>query len=971
MSESEQEFEEENVLNWLNDSGWTVKTDGEEPIGGRYDRKQNEVIYWDVLEEKIRDINDVSDEGIDSIINKIKQNLILNEDLLKSNKNAMSILRSGGVYTDSDGNSQSFNIFDFDNIEDNEFVAFNQFTYEDTNPYVNRRPDIVLFVNGIPLVVVELKNIGSHSTTTDAIDQIRNTYEDEIAPLFVSNLFNIAMNQNRLLYGAVGASKEHYNYWKEDGSEIVSDTESNFKDLISPYRLLDILKRFIFFKKITGDQSYAKIIPRHPQYFATKRIIDDVSGSENVDEYGQNLIVHVQGSGKTYAMIFAAHILRKEMNYPVYIVVDDKEILDQFDDDLSKIEEINATVVDSDKGNKTGEKQLEEAVESGKTDIILTIIHLFNELDDSVESPRPSIVLADEAHRFLNKILGSKLDSTLNNYHYYGFTGTPIKETYEHFNTGKDMYLHNYSMENAINENAILPVSLRSRVDMLRWDINRDIIDTKFDEKFSGLTEKEKRRHICDVVGTEELAGIESRIDAVIEDIIEHFTRELQSGEINYKGMVVTKGKENAAKYGLKLREKLGYDAVDVLYSASNGDSKEVQEWHKTKEERREVIDNFKTENENPQLLVVCDMLRTGFDSPILRTIYLDRRFDGGHTFLQTIARTNRPLSTDSELGIEKEFGEIIDYQGITEEIDDLINYDENEIEAFTSEDKEQFKDEFKKQLDELSSFFEQDFEEDELDKKEWTDNLNSLEVQKNFMSKYRKLRSLYTNIQPDEFVVKYDSQYKWYTTLYDAVLTHTKTNEEDIQEGLIDAVKMGVDVNQKENYREKQNIFGEFDASPLSVSKKKASLEEIMRQNQIFDPRYEKLSERIEDIIRKWNQEYNTTEETLEELEHIENEAKDLKSEIESSELDNNVRTIKSVLITYDIEDNDAEEIAGNILFRFESNAPTTRKWWKKKDKRDTVKKIINDELYEYIELLNNTDIETQILKYIIQLKR
>ncbi len=975
MSQTEQEFEEDDVLDWLQESGWEVKNGEDEPfIGTEYDRKFNEVVYWDVLERKIRDINQTSDEETRAIIQSIEQKISLIDGLVPSNKDATSLLRRGGTYVNDDGHDKPFDVIDFDNISNNEFVAVQQFTFKDTNPYVNRRPDVVLFVNGIPLVVVELKSVRSHSPTSEAINQIRNTYEDEIAPLFAPNLFNIVMNQNKLQYGAVGASSEHYHYWKDDGDKIVSDVESHFKDLVNHSRLLELLNRFVFFKRVKGDSEYAKIIPRHQQYYATKKILKDSKISKENGEYSQNLIVHVQGSGKTYAMMYAANILATERDYPVFIIVDEKELVNQFSGDLEKIEEISETIIDSDRDAKSGSEQLEEIVTKGTSGVVLTILHLFNELDESVRSPCPSVVFADEAHRFLDKILGSRMESTLKPFHYYGFTGTPIEKTYEQFSDGDDMYLHKYSMADAVDENAILPVDMKSRRDMLRWIVDTDEIDHQFDKEFSHMPEEEKRRHISEVVGTEELAGIESRVDVVIEDIVNHFTTELRSGDVKYKGMVVTKGKKNAAKYGIKLQEKLGEDIVDVLYSASVSDSKTVQKFHKSKEERRTVIDNFKSEDTNPQLLVVCDMLRTGFDAPILRTIYLDRRFDGGHTLLQTIARTNRTKTEDDADSIseEKLFGQIIDYQGITEEFDSLVNYDAEEIEAFTSEDKQQFKEEFEKQLSVIRQFFRQQFESNkEHAKSEWVNQLETFKVQEEYKREFKKLRTLHRNIQPDEFLVQYQDEYDWYSQIYDSVKTHHKGRTGEIQNGMVDAVKSGVEVQRKEQYVETGKVVGHTDSEPLEVAKKKATLEEIMHKNQRFDSRYETLSERIEDIINRWNQDVLTADDALVKLEEVESEALELKEEIENSDLDKCERALKSVMVQYEIEDEQAEEIAKNIVERFESDPPSTRFWWKSQEKLDYVRKIINDELYPCLEVLLETDIETQLLKYLVQIKR
>lgn len=976
MSQSEQEFEEERVLNWLRDSGWEIKDGDEEPfIGTDYDRQFNEVVYEDVLKRKIRDINDTTTNETEDILNKLKKKITLKNSLILSNKRATSVLRSGGTYTNDNGHSNEFFVFDFDNPENNEFVAVNQFTYKDTDPYVNRIPDIVLFVNGIPISVIELKSVSSHSPTNDAISQIRNTYEEELEPLFVTNLLNIAMNQNRLRYGSVGASSEHYHYWKEDGSKIMTDIESHFKDLVDKSVLLDILERFVFFKKIKGDKEYAKIIPRHQQYYATKNIIRDSKESNKNNSQSKNLIVHVQGSGKTYAMMYAANILAKEMNYPVYIVVDEKELVKQFSSDLNKIEEINETIIDSDRG-EAGYKQLKKFIENNSSGVCLTILHLFNELDDSVKSKNESVVFADEAHRFLDKLLGTKMDSILGDYHYYGFTGTPIKSTYELFSdsTDDEKYLHKYSMADAVNENAILPVDMVSRRDMIRWDIDKDEIDKEFDDEFEDLSEYEKRRQISKAIGTKELAGIEERVDLIVDDIVQHFTTELQNGKIKYKGLVVTKGRENAARYGLKLQEKLGEDTVDVLYSSNASDSELIKEFEKKKHDRRDVIDKFKDKESEPKLLVVCDMLRTGFDSPILKTIYLDRRFDGGHTLLQTLSRTNRTLSIEYDDGEEekKVMGQIIDYQGITEKFEDLVNFDDEEIDVFTSNEKDKFKKQYKEQLVVIRKFFEKDYgDAKNLNKKDWCNELRNLKIQDEYIMKFRKLRTLHRNIEPDEFLIQFEDEYEWYSSIYDAVKTSQVGPTGEIEDKIIDIVEDNSSVDKKDNYTEKNNSTDNHEVSPLEITKKQATLSEIMRRNQLFDPRYEKLSERIEELIQRWNQDIISSKDALKELNEIEDESDALKEEIESSPLGECERALKSVIISYDVDEELSERIAVSIVERFDSDPPSTRKWWKSEEKLNNIRAIIEDELYPCYELVLETDIEDKLLRYLVQIKR
>lgn len=976
MSQSEQQFEEEHVIEWLRRNNWEVKHGSKEPfVGTKYDREKSEVIYWDILKKKVKEINGMTDEEYESVKSMLKKDLTHGQSLVESNRNAVRRLRSGGTY-EIDESGEEYVIFDFDNIENNEFVAVNQFEFSDKDPYRNRRPDIVLFINGVPVNVVELKSVNSKNTTGEAINQITNTYEKEIPELFAPNVYNIVLNQSKIRYGAVGVDNEYYHYWKDNNQEIISDVESHFLDLTKPSRILEILKHYTFFKEISGAQKYAKIIPRHQQYFSTKEIIKDIRSSEDASELAKHLIVHVQGSGKSYAMMYAANILSKRYNYPVYIIVDESELVRQFGSELKRIEEINETIIDSDKGTKSGSSQLEEEIKSGDSGVILSILHLFNELDESVQLDCKPVVLADEAHRFLGDVLGSKMESVLEPFHYYGYTGTPIEETYEMFSNEDDPYIHRYSMADGVDEDAVLPVNMVSKKNKINWTVDEDAMDRDFQEEFEHFSEAKKRQIIHEVMGTEKIAGIDSRMKIVVNDIVEHFTTELRNNGIDYKGMVVTKGKSNAAKYGTMLQEKLGEDSVDVIYSSENGDSDMIQKFHKDDKERNDVIDDFK-EKTNPKMLVVCDMLRTGFDAPILKTIYLDRRFSGGHTLLQTIARTNRPYSIDKSGGerFEKMYGEIIDYQGITQEFENLVEYDNKEIEKFTSEDKERFKSEFESQLTTLNDYFNQDFVgESDHDKKKWAADLSSNEAQKNFIRDFRRLRNLYQNIKPDPYIQENDEEYNWYESIYNSVRTHRKGIEEEVEDAMVDIVKSNVDVNVTDNPQIEQNLFdGNKEDDPLTIIQKKQTLEDILRINGKFDPRYEKLSERVEDIITKWGQDILDDKEVSETLDEIKKRSDKYKFEIQNTELTTRQYTIKSIILESYKQSSELDSLATSLVETYDSSKPSIRDWWNNESKLDMVRLEIDYLFYDegYFELADDDELTSKILKKLISLDR
>lgn len=894
---SEREFEEKQVLKWLRSNGWGNPHSA-------YNRMKNEVVFWDMLKDRIKFINNISGKEYDDYIEpKIKSKFnITNKSLVEVNREFTKLVRSGLTYQVG-SESKSVKLIDFDDVSNNDFVAINQFEFEDRNPYRSRRFDIVLFINGLPVSVIELKNVGSHSTTTDAIREIRNTYEKEIPEIFIPNIFNVVMNQDTLRYGGVGAEERFYHNWKNDTDSLSDDVEKHLTNLTNLDTMLSILNNFIFYKN--GD---AKILPRHQQYYSTKRVIDDVNDDNGV---GEHLIVHVQGSGKSYAMLYTAYILSEYYNYPVYIIVDERDIINQFEEDLKGIDEIDECIITSENG---GGDKLQEVVNSGWSGVIVTTIQMFNEVDDDdTKLNKEGVVLADEAHRYLDNILGSRMESVLEPFHYYGYTGTPIEGTYEMFSREDETYLHKYSMGEGVDEDAILPVKLTSRRDMIDWIVDYD-----------GLEEDEPDSpdDVYAEIGTEDLAGIESRVNIIIEDIVNHFNKEVRTDDAPFKGMVVVKGKDNAARYGKKLKEKLGDDKVGVIYSKSKSDSLLVQKYHKNKSEQKEMIDSFKLAGSDPVMLVVCDKLRTGFDAPILKTLYLDRQFDGGHTLQQTIARTNRPMDSDE---YSKEYGEIIDYQGTTENFEEMIEQDKEDVEKYVSEDKKKFKNKFENILDRMDRMFE-DYEKP-------VNQLTTDDKQKRFMEEFEKLRSLHQNIKPDSFIDDYSEEYAEYKDLYDRVKTSRKGTVQDYKDDLISAVRDNITVEKDDKYDEDNNTVEQIEdeeSTPLQVTRKKKTLDTIISHNGSFDTRYDNLSERVDYIIKKWNQDVIDGDRALKHLNDLLKDSRDIMEEYENSDLSDREYIVRSILKRYADSDENLDDIVKQIVDEYEENKPSNEDWLK-----------------------------------------
>ncbi|OYR80196.1 DEAD/DEAH box helicase, partial [Halorubrum ezzemoulense] len=388
-------------------------------LDGKYDRRSNEVIYWNLLKEQIIDLNEeITEDNADRFLNSLRRELDY-ENLLEGNQNFHELLTKGktfGIENGRGGNDTIYvDLIDFDPddfLESNRFHAVNQFS---VSRGATIRPDVTLFVNGIPLVTMELKSVAQDNDYYDAISDLHQ-YEEDVPRMFIPGLFNVAADTMEFRYGSVGAPDEFYELWNEAPDQY-ADEDNPMKQavqaLCNPATLVDVLKNFVFFEKRAGGD--AKIIPRYTQYYAVNRILDRVR--EGVHDRG--LIWHTQGSGKSFTMLYAAENLlsRSEVarNPQVFIIVDTDKLNSQMRDQLSNLSLAQWTEAKS-------IDHLQELIEEGSSQLVLTTIQKFQDVEPDTQGNDEVIVMSDEAHRFMEADLGSRLDAALPNSSHFGFT---------------------------------------------------------------------------------------------------------------------------------------------------------------------------------------------------------------------------------------------------------------------------------------------------------------------------------------------------------------------------------------------------------------------------------------------------------------------------------------------------------------------------------------------------------------------
>ena len=644
--------------------------------GPDVERDYTEPLYLDELEPALTRINPLLPEGaIQEALNKLKH--FENGSILQKNEVFMNYLQNGievSYFHDGEHLAGIVKIVDFENIENNSFTVINQWTIIE---YSNKRPDVIVFVNGLPLVVFELKSASREETdASDAFLQLK-TYQKEIPSLFTYNAFCVMSDLATSKAGTITAGEDRFMEWKTvDGSyenTQYATFDTFIEGMFDKKRFLDILQNFICF---SND---AKILAAYHQYFAVRKAIDSTKKATETDGRG-GVFWHTQGSGKSLSMVFYTHLLQKALDSPTIVVLTDRNDLDdQLFGQFAKCEKFlrQTPIQASDRANL---KELLDGREANG--IIFTTMQKFEESDEPLSERRNIIVMADEAHRGQYG-LEEKVDATtgqvkigtarkirdsLPNATYIGFTGTPIsnkdKSTTEVFGN----YIDVYDMTQAVEDGATRPVYYESRVIHLKLDESvLEAIDNEY-----MVMEETAEYHVIERSKKElgrmdSILGAEQTLNALVDDIIDHYENN-RAQELTGKAMIVAYSRPIAMKIYHKILEKRPNwtEKVGVVMTSGNNDP---EEWHDiigNKSHKDEMAKKFKNDDDPFKLAIVVDMWLTGFDVPSLATMYVYKPMSG-HNLMQAIARVNRVYK-------DKEGGLVVDYVGIASALKQAMN---------------------------------------------------------------------------------------------------------------------------------------------------------------------------------------------------------------------------------------------------------------------------------------------------------
>lgn len=682
-----------------------IAPDSENPVRKSFE----DVILHDRLESAMVKINPTIEyHKIDEAIKQVER--LKSSELLTDNENFHLLLTEGvkiEVQRDGITRGEIVKLIDFDDVSNNDFVVSNQFTIVENGN--NKRPDIILFVNGLPLVVIELKNaIDENATVKSAFNQIQ-TYKSTIPSLFTYNAFCIVSDGLESKAGTISAGLSRFMSWKSsdgqsEASRTISQIETMIQGMLNPITLLDLIRNFIVFEKDKKEDKdgiitihTVKKLAAYHQYYAVNKAVNRTikASSEDGDKKG-GVVWHTQGSGKSLSMVFYTGKIVLTLDNPTVLVITDRNDLD---DQLFDTFASSGSLLRQEPIQANDRDHLKKLLKVASGGVIFTTIQKFQPEDgniyDELSDRRNIVVIADEAHRtqygFKPKtvddkdkdgnVIGKKivygfakyLRDALPNATYLGFTGTPIESTDVNTPAVFGDYVDIYDIAQAVEDGATVKIYYESRLAKIQLsDEGKELVkelDSELKQDDLSDTQKAKAKW----TQLEALIGSKNRIKEIARDIVEHFEQRQQV--FDGKGMIVSMSRRIAVELYNEIitlkpewhNDDLTKGVIKVIMTASSSDGPDMARHHTSKQQRRDLANRMKDVNDELKLVIVRDMWLTGFDAPSMHTLYIDKPMKG-HNLMQAIARVNRVYK-------DKPGGLVVDYLGIASDLKKALSF--------------------------------------------------------------------------------------------------------------------------------------------------------------------------------------------------------------------------------------------------------------------------------------------------------
>ena len=684
----EKNISQQPAIDLLTALGYTYisPADCDKQRGSRY-----HVLLRDILRGQLRRLNRYAYAGAENEfsaanIEHAMEDLDepLTDGLVRTSEKIYDALLLGKSYPETvgDGKMLSFNLryIDWDNPQNNVFHVTEEFAVDSQDRQHNARPDIVLFINGIPFAVIECK--APHIPVEEAVGQmIRNQQAAYIPHLFKFAQLVVATNKNAVKYATAGTPKKFWSVWKEQDDEwlqtrlkalipdrMPTEQDRNIVSLFSRERVFELIRYFVLF-----DANVKKVC-RYQQFFAVREIMKTIAESDEHGNRQSGVIWHTQGSGKSLTMVMLAKYILMELKdcHPRVVIVTDRKELDA---------QIAATFAHTrlTPARATSGRHLVELVNSARADVITSIINKFNTVErQEVKNPsRDIFVLVDESHRSNYGLMATRMRSVFPNACYIGFTGTPLMKSEKNTMARFGRLIHKYTIRDGVEDGAIVPLIYEGR--FVEQKVDEENIDLWFKQTTRRLTEAQREDLRRKWSSIRRLTSTDARIKRIALDISEHFIEGYKDS--GFKAMLATNYKRDAIRY-LECFEQFGDLNCAVVISPPDmregvddvdegADDLVVSFWNKMMQQYgdadryEEAIKNRFCDGEI-DILIVCSKLLTGFDAPLCQVLYIDKELKE-HGLLQAIARTNR-------LHEGKDYGLIVDYRGLIEKLDTAMD---------------------------------------------------------------------------------------------------------------------------------------------------------------------------------------------------------------------------------------------------------------------------------------------------------
>jgi len=917
----------------------------------------NKPLLNSVLKEKIREFNPgISEDDISGAISILETR----SNGPKGCREVLEYLKFGiPIKLSKTMASARLKLIDYKNINRNEFVISRQVTHLGFNKIVN---DKMLYVNGIPLVNIEVKNPTNPSVSwIDAFHQIKR-YEQDVPELYKYVQIGVAIESTARYFPILPWAKADTTplyEWKEEGLDAVDSTI----EMLRPERLLDILKFFTYFRMEEGRES--KVIARYMQYRAANKIVERVQNRlRERESVNRGLIWHWQGSGKTLTMIFAAMKLYwlLENNPIIFFVVDRLELQNQlYYENLTKLDlgpEVKPKLVEN-------IERLKEVLSykdyEGEPGLFVVTIQKFlpKEFDElekilleaaksnpgAVINRRDVIVMVDEAHRTQYGVLAEQMMRILRKANYFAFTGTPVprknpkKNTFSKFSPPDEPYLDKYFILDSIDDGNTVKITYKPAPYEYRLD--RELLEKFMESELDELPDEVKSRieqrigEELDIRKFKLFLEKPDRIDKIAKYIADHFRSNVDG---KFKSMVVASSRKACILYKRALDRYLPSEYSEVVMTfLSNEKDDDIESYRKEllnrymmgdpKDAVQKIIEKFRTED-NPKILIVTDMLITGFDAPILQTIYLDKPLKG-HRLLQAIARVNRPYQ-----GV-KEYGLVIDFVGVFAELEKAFSMYEKEDLKGAVFDSTEVLSEFRDGLQQLLQLVgpkPNNLSEENLFKhvRSIAESLaKNRENERKFIDSYRRLRKIYEFIAPELSRMEKE-RYKWLTEIYvfymKSFFQGYSTEDELVNryfKKTIEAISQSIKVLEKEAdfspITIDRKFFEEFIQNRSKSEEEKVSLLIMgivkFKQYDRNDPVYMSLADKVEALLEEWRKRQKKSIELYQDAKSLWEEIYDLKEEQAKLNLKDRDYVIYHALVDAGFSKNLAENVARELI--------------------------------------------------------